>query len=180
MDKNTQEADIYIHIEEFNVRFGPFDADDIFWLEKSDVYHRLGDGFSTVEFVIVNKSGKFLFVEAKSSSPRKYDGNEQRFDKFIADLVAKFEDSYQIFLSTVAGRMTSAEMGQNLRRFSPASSQVRFILVIPHHKKDWLSPIRDELRKQLRKITRIWNIDVVVMNEEIARKYHLITSEEGS
>lgn len=83
-------------------------------------------------------------------------------------------------MSTVAGRMTSAEMGQNLRRFSPASSQVRFILVIPHHKRDWLSPIRDELRKQLRKITRIWNIDVVVMNEEIAREYHLITSEEGS
>lgn len=178
MDKNTQEADIYI--KEPDIRFGPFDAADIFWLEKSDVYHRLGDGFSTVEFVIVNKSGKFLFVEAKSSSPRKHEGNEQPFDKFIADLVAKFEDSYQIFLSTVAGRMTSAEMGQNLRRFSPASSQVRFILVIPHHKRDWLSPIRDELRKQLRKITRIWNIDVVVMNEEIAREYHLITSEEGS
>ncbi len=51
---------------------------------------------------------------------------------------------------------------------------VKFIIVIKNHKIEWLPPIQIKLQKELRKLTNIWKITVVVLNREQALSYHLI------
>ncbi len=163
-----------IRVEESGVRFGPFAPENFFHMEKSDAYRKLGPGFSTVEFLIVDSRRKFVFVEAKSSAPNPETGEASGFDEFIEEIAVKFQDSYQLFLASVSGRRPSRKIGENVRRFEAASSGIRFVLVIPGHRLEWLPPLSDALKRRLRKTIRMWNIDVAVINGELAREYRLI------
>lgn len=163
-----------IIISESEVNFGPFLPQNLFYLEKSDVYRRLGEGFSTVEFMCIDTKKNCLFIEAKSSSPSPNKEDKTDFDEFIDDIATKFQDSYQLFLSSILGRRVSSDIGSEVLKLKLDSLKVKFILVIPKHKIAWLPPLNEALRKRLRKTTHIWNIDVAVMNEEIAREHRLI------
>jgi len=163
-----------ILVEESGVRFGPFAPEDFFYMEKSDAYRKLGPGFSTVEFLIVDSRRKFVFVEAKSSAPNPGAKETSGLDEFIEEISAKFQDSYQLFLASVSGRRVSREIGENVRRFETASAGIKFVLVIPEHRLEWLAPLSDALKRRLRKTIHMWNIDVAVINGELARQYRLI------
>lgn len=97
------------------------------------------------------------------------------FDKYIDEISDKFQDSYQLFLASVLGRRKSENMGKEVRGFKADSSNIKFVLVIPTHKFDWLVALNDALKKQLRKTISIWNIEIAVMNEELAREHGLLT-----
>lgn len=58
-----------VRISESGMQFGPFKPEDLYYIERSDAYRRLGPSYSTVEFVFVDLRGSFVFVEAKTSSP---------------------------------------------------------------------------------------------------------------
>lgn len=164
-----------IRVKESGVSFAPFAPDNFFHMEKSDVYKKLGKGYSTVEFLWVDAMKNFIFVEAKSSSPRPDKTDHTDFDKYIDEISDKFQDSYQLFLASVLGRRKSENMGKEVRGFKADSSNIKFVLVIPTHKFDWLVALNDALKKQLRKTISIWNIEIAVMNEELAREHGLLT-----
>lgn len=169
---NNTEA---VYILESGVNFGPFSDENLFYIEKSDAYIDLGQGFSTVEFICVDSKGKYIFIEAKSSSPNPESKDNTNFDEFIDEITTKFQDSFQLFLSIVLGRRASSDIGEEVRKFKAASSKIKFILVIPEHKIAWLAPINEALKKHLKKIIHVWNIDVAVMNKELAKENNLIS-----
>ena len=160
-------------ITESGVTFGPFSEERLYYIEKSDSYKELGEGFSTVEFVYINRKGQLCFVEAKSSSPRQADQIE-RFEEWASEVATKFYDSLQLFLTIYMQRRNEEKLGDTIRHADMKALSIKFILVIPSHKAEWLAPIQNELGKQMSKITAMWNIAVAVINKELAQEYGMI------
>ena len=58
--------------------------------------------------------------------------------------------------------------------------EIYFILVIKNHEKLWLKDVKDALEMAVKKAHRtnkIWNCKVLVINEEIAKRNHIVVSE---
>lgn len=56
-------------------------------------------------------------------------------------------------------------------------TEIYFILVIKEHEWAWLKDVKDALEmsmKAIRRVNKIWKCKVLVINEVIARKNHLI------
>lgn len=163
-------------IYESSVAFGSFPIEQFFYIEKSDAFQALGEGFSTVEFVYLRNGSQLCFIEAKSSSPRT-DNSPENFETYIHDITTKFEDSYQLFLAVHCERRTDHKMGKEIRLKTIPELNVKFILVIPGHDEKWLPPIQDALKRSLRKVSKIWNISIAVMNQQMAADYGLLVNE---
>ena len=50
----------------------------------------------------------------------------------------------------------------------------KFILVIKGHRTEWLMPLSDALKESMAYHNTIWKSQVVVFNDELAKKYKLI------
>ena len=133
----------------------------------------MGDGFSIVEFVYLSPKDQLCFVEAKSSSPRQ-EKDPDRFEEWVSEITTKFNDSFQLFLTVFLKRREEPKLGADIESADMQIMPIKFVLVIPNHKLDWLAPIQNELKKQLNKTTTMWNISVAVMNEELAKEYGMI------
>ena len=48
-------------IKESEMNFGDFDDDSLFYIERSNLYQKLGPGFKTVEFVIKDANHGIIF-----------------------------------------------------------------------------------------------------------------------
>ena len=161
-------------IEESGMTFGDFDDTDLFYIEKSEYYQRMGQGVSTVEFIL-HRPKKVLFVEAKSSSPAP--GNDLRFDAFIDEIAQKFIHSIEMYASHILRRTDRyEEMPEKLRNIDWLQYRLIFILVINGHKAEWLSPITSALQQRLLAQTSIWDCDISVINDEMAREYNMISN----
>lgn len=177
-----------ITIEESDAIFGPFHEADLFHIEKSEILEKLGSNIKTVEFVVVRKDNKaLLFVEAKKSCPNsahRYDSRErkQKYEKYFTDIVQKIEDSILVTLAAILGRYRSTdEIGKNMQGMTAlAKRPLQFVLVLTNPEIDisWLSGPKAELEKRLLSIRKTWGLEVIVMNRELAEKYHLITKQE--
>lgn len=163
-------------VRESGAVFGPFDEARFYYVEKSDSYNRLGKNFSTVEFIFMNRKNQLCFVEAKSSSPRQ-NGNPERFEAWITGVAAKFCDSLQLFLTVYIERRAEANLGSAIRHADIKTLPIKFILVIPNHRPEWLAPIQNALKQRLYKTTAMWNVGVAVMNEDLAKEYGMISCE---
>ncbi|MGM9816164.1 MAG: hypothetical protein ACI304_03800 [Lepagella sp.] len=68
----------------------------------------------------------------------------------------------------------------NALRSEPLSeAEFEFYLIINGHRDEWLPPVMDGLKQELRKKLRIWNIkdsSIKVINEKIAQAKGLIKS----
>lgn len=51
----------------------------------------------------------------------------------------------------------------------------KYVLIINGHEETWLPPLIEDLRRKTRCFHEIWNSELVVMNDKIARETHLIT-----
>lgn len=49
-----------------------------------------------------------------------------------------------------------------------------FVLIINGHEAPWLLPLQDEFNRKMGYLKKIWDGEVLVMNEESAREYRLI------
>lgn len=61
-----------------------------------------------------------------------------------------------------------------------ANRPLQFVLVLTNPEIDisWLSGPKAELEKRLLSIRKTWDLEVIVMNRELAETYHLITKQE--
>lgn len=168
-------------ILESEMKFGLYDSDDLFHIEKSTQYCRnIGSNGIKISEFILYKDNKILVVEAKKTCPNvenKSADNEQRFVKYVQDIVDKFENSLDILANIYIGRIDSTGISS---KFLPGfeyklRNYIILILVVKNAKEEWLVSYPDALKKQLNKKMRIWKIrTLLVINEEKAREKGLV------
>ena len=169
-------------IKESEMNFGVFDEADLFHIEKSGIYNSLGDGIKTVEFILKYHQNNILFLEAKKSCPNAANRNEteekeQKFEEYYASITEKFIMSLQIYLASVLERyQDTSEVGENLKAIEQMKDvRLKFVLVVKNAEDvAWLAGPSAELEARLLKVRKIWNIEVKVLNEELAKEYRLI------
>ena len=156
------------------MRFGEYDISEVFQIEKSALYHSLGKGISTVEFVLYKANSELLLIEAKFNSPRP--AKQMDFNDFIDEIYAKFAHSVQVFFAVVLSRLRDSnnDMPNTFKTIDYADVAIKLLLVIRGHREEWLLPIPDALRKRLRRECRIWKLQLAVINDEIAVEQKLI------
>jgi len=125
---------------------------------------------SANEKIIIDDS-ILSFIEAKSSSPKT--DNEERFNEFIKEISDKFLHSFELWLSIVTKRRNE-DISENLRKIDMQIIKFKFILVINGHKEEWLVPIMYALKKVLKSYRKIWGTEVIVLNENGAKRWNLI------
>jgi len=172
-----------ITFTESGMRFGPFEENQVFHIEKSSLYRSLGEGIKTVEFVwlhtVQDRRPRFWIVEAKSSSPRPQ--SEQDFESFLVEIREKWVNSLSLTWSAILGRHgSSTNLPEAFFNNSLVDLDVKLVLVIRGHKPDWLAPLRDALNRELRstvKTLALGSSSVFVLNEDMAHRYGLLDSQ---
>lgn len=165
-----------ITISESNMNFGPFEEDCVFYIEKSHLYQNICYGVQMAEFIL-KKDKNLIFIEAKSSSPKQLKKDDGSPCDFIVEVSDKLTNALELFISAnLKIANDSKEEANNLIDFNSISEySIKFRLVINGHKKEWLTNIQDALEKNLKSYSKIWNIEVKVLNDETARQYKLIS-----
>ncbi len=75
------------------------------------------------------------------------------------------------------GRYTSEKFPENLKNIPLANIEIKFYLVIKNFQKEWLQPINDQLKQDMKLFLKNWNIKEVgikVMNDIQAKDKGLI------
>lgn len=170
-------------ITESGVDFGEFEVGNLFHIEASNLQKSLGQGIKTVEFIILQKKNDIIFLEAKTGCPnpenKVKDGKEAtNFDKYYNEIAEKFTDSLQVYIAGILGNYENIdEIGKNLLNVKPLRSRkLKFILVITADEilEDWLQGPKLELEERLKHFMKIWKIQIVVLNKDLAGRYGLI------
>ena len=169
-------------IQESEMNFGKFDEADLFHIENSKIYKELGSGIKTVEFILKYDEDSIIFLEAKKSCPNienRYESEEkeQKFEEYYSDITGKFMDSLQIYLAALLDKYEeTSEVGTELLKMKNLRNvRLKFVLVVKNAKDiAWLTGPMAELRARLLQFRKIWGIEGVVLNEELARQYKLI------
>lgn len=155
-----------------------FDFPDecLYHIETSPLHIQVDD-FSTCECVVMFHN-KVTLIEAKSSAPRP--GNKNDFDKFINDIAQKFRDT-MTFYNAVMLRHDGENVGNNLKAIDLRNADYQLFLIIHGHKEEWLPPVMDALKSKVRHLLKVWRIkdtSVKVINETIAKDWHVIADFE--
>lgn len=167
-----------IKITESKMVFEPYEEDDIFEIEKSKINQMAGDCINTVEFVLVRDVSKILFVEAKSSTPRE-STDKYRYEEFITEIKEKFIHSFELYQALRCQRYDiNMQIGTNLKNLDWKQGEIKFVFVIHGHQKEWLPPIREALLKAMDSFNKIWKSDIIVLNDEMAMRWNLVSELE--
>ena len=129
----------------------------------------------------MNFGNNIVFLEAKKSCPNvanRYESKEkeQKFEEYYGSITEKFISSLQIYLAAIMNRyQDTSEIGDNLQSVSNMKDvKLKFILVVKNAEDiTWLAGPLAELRARLLKVRKIWGVEVVVLNEELAGEYNL-------
>lgn len=168
-------------ISESEMNFGKFDEADLFHIENSKIYKDLGYGIKTVEFILKYDANSIVFLEAKKSCPNganRYESEEKelKFEKYYSSITEKFMVSLQIYLAAILDKyQNTSEIGDNLQTVTSMKDiHLKFILVVKDAEDvKWLAGPLVELKARLLQIRKIWGVELAVLNEELAGKYHL-------
>ena len=174
------------YIEESGMKFGPFPAETVFHIEKSPQYTVMQHGMRITEFIYFNKEKlQLISLEAKKTAPNpnsiseQVDNPKEVFQKYISDIREKFENSLDLYTNLALKK----DLPEEFKTIDYNKVQVVFMLVIKKHKREWLKDIKDALEMAIRSVHRtnkIWKCKVLVINEEMAYKNHLIKDINSS
>lgn len=165
-----------IPIDESGMNFGPFDKRDVFYIEKSLLYKNVGENVKIAEFIF-KKNDSIIFLEAKKTAPNPSGVEPQKFPEYIGEISEKLTNTFNLLLSAKL-RITndSTKEVENFIQLEEVSNKrLAFRLVIKEAEISHLRPIQDALQKELIAQSKIWKIEVKVINAETARKYKLIS-----
>ena len=143
-----------------------------------------GRGSKSVDFLIRRSrdSEQVLWLlEAKASSPHpggvgEDDSRADRFHQWISELVEKFTHTAEVLLA-VEARTPRHALNASPDGFDQADLGARWVavVVVPKHRPEWLPPIRDRLRKDLRAVGSRLGLEVepMVLNGALAARLNL-------
>lgn len=164
-----------LKIKESGMRF-ELPAAKTFAIERSRVYQKINPhGVSAVEFITLGPRDDVLFVEAKTSAPNEDD--LEGLTGFVENICRKFIHSLEICYALLVRALPS-----NLDEGIPDALKdklmdkpvIRLILIVNKLNPQYCAPLRDLLRKTLRAEERIWHMNIIVLNKEMAFKKHMI------
>jgi hypothetical protein len=163
------------------MNFGPFEDSDCFYIEQSKTYERIKDQVHMVEFLLIRRTENQIpvvwVVEAKSSAPRP--DNEINFKEYIRIISEKLTNGLSLGIASILRRHlgTFDEIPDAFRNLDLSRTSFRMVLVINGHKKEWMVPLQDSINRELTSTKKIWGLSptsVLVINDEMAKRYHLI------
>jgi len=166
-------------IIESGMIFGSYSEGHCFHIEKSETYQYIQKGVKIAELLLLHRSNvpKVLIIEAKSSSPRPE--TQPNFDEFIKEIRDKLTNALTLYVTTCLKRhSTWQELPTPFQEIDLERIDFCLILVIKGHKKDWLPPLQDELKKVLDSTVKTWKLSptsVAVINHEVAQEQKLIS-----
>lgn len=166
-----------VFIMESGMKFGPYPEDKCFHIENSKIYEEIQQNVKMAEFLLLH-SKKLWIIEAKSSTPRPE--TQPNFDIFIEEIREKLSNALSLGLALCLKRYPDEKLPQAFQELDLAVVDFRLVLVINGHQESWLLPLQDALRKSLNATIKIWGLSataVIVINDKLAQKYKLITSE---
>ncbi|KXB09250.1 hypothetical protein AKJ60_00585 [candidate division MSBL1 archaeon SCGC-AAA385M11] len=152
-----------------------FDDQNVFLPEKDPCLKKL-QHVKACDFVSVyrKKSRKtLLFIEAKSSAPYQTDS----LKKYLYEIYSQFWHSLFFYISLVFDRHAnkSADLPDVFKQKQNLKGPIMCILVVRNHKKEWLQPLQEALRKEMMGIKNVFVLqDIIVTNEQGARKYGFV------
>lgn len=169
-------------IVESDMVFGEYKEDSLFCIENSELQKSCGENVKTVEFAILIDKRNLCFVEAKSTFPNPANRSadqkmKMKFEEYFQDITEKFEDSFQMVLSGILQHTDKLNgMGTEIKNIKNLSGiKINFILVVKKAEDvAWLAAPKAELEARLIKMRKIWNVDIKVLNEALAKKLGLI------
>lgn len=165
-------------IVESEMKFGPFNEENIFHIEKIRIYEEYDKPFKIGEFIILSQDSKEIkIVEAKMSSPKPE--NTANFDSYLSDISEKLANTLNFYISLKIKRHPKGykEMPAPFQNTDISNLKFKLILVINGHAEAWLPPIKEALYQKLKPFCKIWNLSsdpVVVLNDKWARQFQLI------
>lgn len=161
-------------IEESGMTFGPFHDWEIFLIEKSQLLQKC-NGVKTVEFIYRKTKNKLYFIEAKSSSAVIREGNEKNYEKFLMEIMRKFEDSLSLLIAGLSERRDDhGQISDAIKSMDYKKVNFKFFLIIKGHEQIWLPPLQLELEKRLKHFLSIWNAELIVLNDTLALEQGII------
>ena len=180
-----------VYITESEMTFVIPDLQNLFHIEKSDFYQKIGPSVKTTEFIYLGNDCHLQFIEAKKSCPNvnnreESKEKEENYERYYSDLTEKFIDSLNILAAILLkkyGRPSEAfgDGGQCISELdSLYNTRIRFILVIKTAEESWLGGCKTELERRLLSMRKIWKADVIVLNEKLAAKKGFVRIEEKS
>lgn len=169
------------YITESKMRFGKFDERNLFHIEESQIFKELGEGIKSVEFILRYNKDRVVLLEAKESCPNIANRIESvereiKFEEYYSSITEKFIDSFEIYIASLMDKYSNtSDIGEELQKVrSLRTIRITCVLVIRSAREEWLAGPMEELRARLFNYRKIWGIEVIVLNEDMAKKYHLI------
>ncbi|MGL4853591.1 MAG: hypothetical protein ACRC3Z_13315 [Phocaeicola sp.] len=141
-----------------------------FCIETSVVYQQVNNrgGMKVCEFICLRENS-ILFIEAKCSFSKPQKAED--FTKNLADIKEKFMGSFLLFHAMIMGRFAKHTLPSAYQQLKWAEVDYRFYLVIHGFEEEWMIPIMNELKSELRLLYKNWNIPdyaVKVINDKRA------------
>lgn len=154
------------------------DGDTTFEIEKAGCINGMS-GVKTAEFVSLTGGSTVRIVEAKTSAPNPEGIEPAKFPIYIRDIIEKFQNSITLMnVAAIKRREDIYEILPNaMQRFHWRKAEYELFLVIKNHRMEWLLPVSDALKKEMKPILKCWGIpdsNLKVINEDIARNLQLI------
>ncbi len=158
-----------------------FPKSDVFDIESSVFYKKKQPNLSSVEFLLL-KNDKLFLIEAKRSFPKVE--SKADFNKNIQDISDKFIHSFELFLSNFVevNEFNDIETPEKFQNFNFSScSGIVFVLIINCSKIDrndvpnMISYIQDQFKDRFKGQNRIWNIDFIALDNELALEKKLVS-----
>lgn len=146
-----------------------------FPIEKSKTYQKVNTrGVSAVEFITMSPRQEIVFVEAKTSAPGKQDG--EKVSDFVKSISRKFIHSLEICYALLTQALPDAEPSfpDSLRKALRQKPTIKMILIVNKLNYAHCVILQDALQRQLRAEKRIWSMNIIVLNKELALKKNLI------
>ena len=166
-------------ITESGMIFGNFPDNDVCNIERTSFYESfLSNGVKTVEFILIrnrNDKGKYIFVEAKTTFPNPE--TPASFDEGINEIALKFIHTIELIAAVLTGIHDDREEELGIFQGGLKSRKIELTLVIANHKDEWLPPVSDALKRQLKAHKKIWKADIRVMHKQDAINNRLVIKD---
>ncbi len=163
-----------ITVVESGLKFGPYDPDNLFEIEKFVKSTRQFDDIKIAEFALIlqGKAPKICIVEAKSSSPHTGKPSEE-FDKFIVEINSKLVNSLCLLVALCIRRHKDRynELPRKFKSFNVGEVNFELILILRGHADEWNLKIAEQLSIKLDSQRKIWNhnlFHIKVLNDKQA------------
>ncbi len=101
----------------------------------------------------------------------------EKFEEYYTSIVEKFVNSLQVYVAAILNRYPDAsDVGTQLQKMTNMKEiQLKFVLVVKNAEDiTWLAGPLAELKARLLQIRKIWNVEIAVLNEELASQHGLL------